>query len=419
MAEGGTPEGTTCQPVNLQSPLGGAGDGARHHLDQNGGDGADWPLGSTTAESEKAAATSPMTETSKCDKTAPPPVPPGRPHSLRRGLTFVVNRGTEPRKAAADGGASYTQSPEPGTEESFSTAYGSPLAPTIRLAAGEQAHPSSLTEGASAPSEAVPVAAAAAEATFPLPAPPTRPGARPRLKAPGAAKSTVEATADKPGCLAPPPAASRRPERPSAPVKARIPMGRPMMAPPSGVPKVAPRQQAQKQEPPPVQPKFCGPRGPGRAAAAVAASPMTRQGMPACPIGASGAARRTAAGGRTPVPAVATRPPVRPPAPSKGAASASKERAAPAKPPLANGHPNPEPHREPAPTKAQPPHLQVGDGFSGLPTMPGSSAAIGAAPLASSVAGTASARLSSTPARGDVPPLDSTICPELTPIRRQ
>ncbi|XP_077544705.1 uncharacterized protein LOC144157846 [Haemaphysalis longicornis] len=147
------------------------------------------------------------------------------------------------------------------------------------------------------------------------------------------------------------------PERLSAPVKARVPLGRPggapkaaeatfamdpaaPMAPPSVLPKVAPRQQTKKQEPPSVRPKVPALRGPGSAAATVAVSPAARQSMP------------------------------------------------------------------------------VGGGFSRLPTMPGSSASTRAALLAP-VPESPSARLSSTPVRGDLPPLENAGCPELTPIRRQ
>lgn len=421
--------------------------------------------------------------------------------TLDRRLSFVVIPATGPVGAddataaaspnlptACNTGDSHAHSSETGGEESFLTAYDSPVHPSRRsfiisrdeprllgdiLAAGDRDHTCSASGGALAVSEDLP----AAEATFARPAPPSKPGVRPRAKASAAANSTVVVEPRKPvpkpigstlatrKSLLPPPAASRRPERASAPVKARVPLGRPggapkaaeatfamdpaaPMPPPAGVPKVASRLQPKKQEPPSVRPKVPAPRGPVGAASTVAASPASRQSMPA-PGMASGAARRTAASRRSvvvpktavpPVPPVATRPPVRPPAPTNGAASGakmsrpsasaglgegSKERVALPKPPLANGKPNPQLRGESQPTKAQPPRsriappkTRVAGGFSRLPTMPGSSAATRAALLAP-VPESPSTRLSSTPVRGDLPPLDNAVCPELTPIRRQ
>ncbi|XP_077547720.1 uncharacterized protein LOC144159951 [Haemaphysalis longicornis] len=446
-----------------------------------------------------APAVAPAVDHAEVDEAATSaPVPSDTTVDMR--LSFVVTPATEPveaDKAAAtaspnlpagcDTGESHTHSSLT-AEDSFVTAYDSPMHPSWRSfvvsrdqpgllgdnpAAGDRDHTFSASGAASAASEDLP----ASEATFARPAPPTKPGARPRTKASAAANSTVVVAPRKPvvkpvgsslatrKSLLPPPTATRRPERPSAPVKAKVPLGRPgcapkaadatfaldpaaPMAPPSGVLKVAHRQQTKKQEPPSVRPKVPAPRGPGSAAATVAASPAARQSMPA-PGVASGAVRRAVSARRSvvvatsavpPAPSTATRPPLRPLAPSNSAASgskmsrpsaptglgeASKGRVALPKLPLANGKLNPEPRVESQPTKAQlprsriaAPRARVAGGFSRLPPMAGSSAATRAAPLAP-VRETPSTRLSSTPVRGNLPSLDNAVGPQLTPIRRQ
>ncbi|XP_077550787.1 uncharacterized protein LOC144164109 [Haemaphysalis longicornis] len=425
------------------------------------------------------------------------PLPSNTTVNMR--LSFVVTPAAEPVEAdkaaataspnlpaACDTGDSHTHSSLTG-EDSFVTAYDSPMHPSWRSfvisrdepgllgdnpAAGDRDHTFSASGAASDASEDLP----ASEGTFARPAPPTNPGARPRTKASAAANSTVvvvpRKSVSKPvgsnlatrKSLLPPPTGSRRPEGPSAPVKAKAPLGRPgcvpkpadatfaldpaaPTAPHSGVLKVAHRQQTKKQEPPSVRPKVPAPRGPGSAAATVAASPAGRQSMPA-PGVATGAVRRTVSARRSvvvatsavpPAPSMATRPPLRPLAPSNSAASsskmsrpsaptglgeASKGRAALSKLPLANGKPNPEPRGELQPMKAQlprsriaAPRARVAGGFSRLPPRAGSSAATRAAPLAP-VRESPSNRLSSTPVRGHLPSLDNDVGPQITPIRR-
>lgn len=214
-------------------------------------------------------------------------------------------------------------------------------------------------------------------------------------------------------------------------------------APPARVLNGAPLQQPKKQEQLSVRPKVPAPRGPV-GVPPVAASPASRRSMPA-PGVANGAARRIAAGRRSvltktavpPAPSVAARP-TRPPAPTNTAAAGAKLSSAPTglgeasktrvslpKPPQASEKPKPEPRGEPQAPKAQPPRsriaapkTRVAGGFSRLPTMAGSSAGNRVALLAPVPESPESTRLSSTPVRGDLPPINGAVGLDLTPIHR-
>lgn len=215
-------------------------------------------------------------------------------------------------------------------------------------------------------------------------------------------------------------------------------------APPARVPKGAPLQQPKKQEQLSVRPKVPALRGLA-SVAPVAASPASRQSMPA-PGVANGAGRLIAVARQSVVPKTAVPPaplvaarPTRPPAPTNSAAAgaklsfaptglgeASKTRVSLPKPPRASEKPKPEPRGELQAPKAQPPRsriaapkTRVAGGFSRLPTMAGSSAGNRVALQGQVSQSPVSTRLSSTPVRGDdLPPLNGAVCPDLTPIHR-
>ncbi|XP_077545747.1 uncharacterized protein LOC144158610 [Haemaphysalis longicornis] len=260
--------------------------------------------------------------------------------------------------------------------------------------------------------------------------------------------------------LLPPPTTSQRPGRVSTLVKPRAPLGRPSAAPKAPEETSATGKTAQlasgqkeaqqlKQEQAPARSRLSVPfRRPLAAPSTKVPAAGSRHSMAAPGVVANGATKhgtsrlsavtKVATTAVTPssssVPARRLPPPsttavagartssVGLPKVSAAATSRAGSTKALPRPSQANEKPPAEPQARQQTglprSRIAPPKTRVA-GFSRLPTMAGSSANNRAALLMPVEESPDPKRLSSTPLRSDVSPLDAAACPDLTPIRRQ